>query len=469
MLGALHFAGDTQTATSAVVRLGDVAIVVVASLVAYWLRHGTFDLPESYLVALILGAALTAQYFHLARLYELDNLLRLTTQLGRLLASWLAVIVTLLAIAFVTKTSQQYSRTFILLWVPLTFLGFLTLRIVVAIALTRLRDHGELTCNVVLFGAGEYGQRLARHLRDSREANLRIVGIFDRRHTRVPDEIAGVPVLGGVEELMAFVRDNRVDEIIIALPWRAGGNLLELAQTLKSVPVDVKWCPETLAFEMPVRQLSMVADVPMITVFERPIHGWNRIAKAIEDRVGAVLILVAFSPLWALIVLAVRLDSPGPALFRQKRYGFNNNEITVLKFRTMRAVPDDENVPQAQRDDPRVTRVGRFLRRSSLDEMPQIFNVLRGEMSLIGPRPHAVAHNIKYQALIDQYLSRHRVKPGITGWAQVNGLRGETTTAEHMRRRVEHDLYYIDNWSLLFDLRILALTLLVGFVSKNAY
>jgi putative colanic acid biosynthesis UDP-glucose lipid carrier transferase len=180
--------------------------------------------------------------------------------------------------------------------------------------------------------------------------------------------------------------------------------------------------------------------------------------------------LVVFAPLLLAIALAIRLDGPGPVLFRQKRYGFANNEFTVFKFRTMRHRPAEEpDVPQARRQDPRITRVGAFLRRTSLDELPQLINVLRGDMSLVGPRPHAVAHNVQYAQIIDDYLSRHRVKPGITGWAQINGLRGETDTPEKMRARVEHDLYYIDNWSLMLDIKILLLTPLRGFVNKNAY
>jgi putative colanic acid biosynthesis UDP-glucose lipid carrier transferase len=194
------------------------------------------------------------------------------------------------------------------------------------------------------------------------------------------------------------------------------------------------------------------------------------VLKNLEDRILAPIFCVIFFIPCLLIAIAIKLDSPGPVLFKQQRFGFNNNPINVLKFRTMYADrPAEPGVPQATRNDPRITRVGRFLRRSSLDELPQLWNVLMGEMSLVGPRPHAVYHNHKYAAMIDEYLGRHRMKPGMTGWAQVNGLRGETTTVEQMRARVQYDLAYIDNWSLLFDLRILFLTLFVGFVSRKAY
>jgi len=302
-----------------------------------------------------------------------------------------------------------------------------------------------------------------------------ILGVFDRRTTRIPEQIEGVPMRGGIPELMAYVRQNRVDEIIVALPWRSGGDLMELVQSLKNAATNVNWCPETIAFQLPVRSLSNIAGVPMLNIFERPITGRNLVLKTIEDRVGALIMLVTLSPLLALIAILIRLESRGPALFKQKRYGFNNEEFTVYKFRSMRmeaAQPSDTpgaTVTQATRRDPRVTWLGNILRRTSLDELPQLLNVLRGEMSLVGPRPHAVAHNEQFGALIDEYFARHRVKPGITGWAQINGLRGETDTPEKMRRRVEYDLYYIDNWSILFDIRILFLTIFVGFVNKNAY
>jgi exopolysaccharide biosynthesis polyprenyl glycosylphosphotransferase len=208
----------------------------------------------------------------------------------------------------------------------------------------------------------------------------------------------------------------------------------------------------------------------MLSVLERPLSGWSLVLKALEDRILAAILLLLLGPLLLAIAAIVKLDSPGPALFRQRRYGFANNEIVVYKFRTMfHARVEDASVPQATRDDPRITRIGKFLRRSSLDEFPQLLNVLRGDMSLVGPRPHAVAHNEQYATIIDDYLARHRVKPGMTGWAQVNGLRGETDTPEKMRRRVQFDLYYIDNWSLLFDLKILALTPIAILGKENAY
>lgn len=475
MAVASRFAGDLQTGASVVLRLGDAVVVALFAVVAYWIWHGSLDLPTIYVEGIIAAVLFLIIIFHVARLYEEPNLERFFFQSGRMTAGWAIVMMILLSLAFFTKITDSFSRAWAIIWFFSVLGGLLALRILLIVQIARWRERGDLRQNVVIVGAGEYGQRLIRELMEIGDKTVNVLGVFDRRSTRIPEAIEGIPVVGDIGDLMNFVRHTRVDEIIVALPWRSGGDLMELVQSLKSAAANVKWCPETIAFQLPVRSLSNVAGVPMLNIFERPITGRNLILKTIEDRVGAVLLLVLLSPLLALIALIIRLESRGPAIFKQKRYGFNNEEFTVYKFRSMRAEaaqPSDTSgakVDQATRDDPRITTFGRFLRKTSLDELPQLINVLRGEMSLVGPRPHAVAHNEQFGAIIDEYFARHRVKPGITGWAQINGLRGETDTPEKMRRRVEYDLYYIDNWSILLDIRILFLTIFVGFVNKNAY
>lgn len=475
MADAKRFAGDLQTGAAVMLRVGDILVVGLIAAVAYWISQGNLELPAIYGQAIIASMLLTVIFFNAARIYETANVERFLFQFGRASVSWTAVMFTLLALAFITKTTDSFSRAWALIWFPMVLGALVVLRIILTLQIARWRQRGDLRQNVVIVGAGEYGQRLIREMLTADNNTLSIVGIFDRRASRIPENVEGIPIRGDINDLLSFVRTNRVDEIIVALPWRSGGTLMELVQSLKSAAANVKWCPETIAFQLPVRSLSSVAGVPMINIFERPITGRNLVLKMIEDRIGAAILLVALSPLLLLIALLIRLESAGPALFRQKRYGFNNEEFTVYKFRSMRAEAaqpsntPDSTVRQATRDDPRVTRIGRFLRKSSLDELPQLINVLQGDMSLVGPRPHAVAHNEQFGAIIDEYFARHRVKPGITGWAQINGLRGETDTPEKMRRRVEYDLHYIDNWSILFDIRILFLTLFVGFVNRNAY
>jgi len=236
------------------------------------------------------------------------------------------------------------------------------------------------------------------------------------------------------------------------------------------LPVHVYLGSDLIGYHFPRHHRQLLEGVPVLEIASAPLSGWSGFVKLIEDKVLASILLVLFAPLLLLIGLAIKLDSRGPVLFRQARYGFNNEVIVVYKFRTMyHDRPPEEGVPQARRNDPRVTRVGRLLRRTSLDELPQLLNVIEGDMSMIGPRPHAVEHNEQYAALIGGYYGRHKVKPGITGWAQVNGLRGETQSLEKMAARVEYDVHYIENWSIWFDIKIMMMTALLGWVHKNAF
>ena len=257
------------------------------------------------------------------------------------------------------------------------------------------------------------------------------------------------------------------------MPARSSGLLEGALRSLRHLPVDVSWAPELPAQSVPIIGVAEIADVPIVRLTKRPLDGWHYVMKALEDRILASMILIMVAPVMAAIALLVKLDSPGPVFYRQNRHGFSKQPVGMLKFRSMYVdmcdAADARSVRQATNDDPRVTRIGRILRRTSLDELPQLINVLKGEMSLVGPRPHAVAHDHYYADLIDDYLGRHRVKPGMTGWAQVNGCRGETRDVNDMRRRIELDLEYIDQWSILFDFRILWRTVFTGFYSKQAY
>ena len=453
-----------------VLRALDIVVVLAAACIAYWVRHDSFDPPSFYLISMILAALLAANYLHLAETYRFENLRRFTVQLGKVSASWFAVVLSLLVLGYFTKTSDLFSRITMALWLTIAWGGFMALRVWVVFQLGQWRRAGKLSDDIVIVGAGRLGQRLAQYLQMRDDGTIRILGFFDDRKTRVPGEVEGHPVLGDVDALLEFVRHHQVSQVIIALPWRAGQHLVELLKKLKTVPIDVKLCSEAIGFDLPSGGFSFVSGVPMLNIFERPLTGWSYVMKLVEDRFLALLFLIAGIPLFLVIAAAIKLGSPGPILFRQKRYGFNNKEIVVYKFRSMYEGPiRGAAVAQARRDDPRVTRFGAFLRRTSLDELPQLVNVLKGEMSLVGPRPHAVIHNEQYAAIIDEYLARHRVKPGITGWAQVNGLRGETETPGKMHQRLQYDLYYIDHWSLLLDFKILFMTLLFGFVNKNAY
>jgi len=451
-------AADLQTLVLGALRVADVGVVALAAWVAYWARHDSWAIPDLYLIAILAAMGLAANYLQIARLYVFENLSRLASQFGKIAMAWTGVMASLIALAYFTQTSVAFSRAFAIGWLALGFGGLILVRLLLLMQIDRWRAQGRLAMNVAVIGAGEMGRAFLKHLAEVRTQEYRIVGVFDDRRDRLPEAIEGHPVTGPV------------DEIVVALPWQASADLQELIKKLKVVPVDVKLCPDYIGTYLPARGFHAIAGIPMLSVLERPLSGWSLVLKALEDRVLAALLLVVLSPVLLAVFAAVKLDSPGPALFRQRRYGFANNEIVVYKFRTMyHQRAEEPSVPQATKNDPRVTRVGRFLRRSSLDEFPQLLNVLFGDMSLVGPRPHAVAHNEQYAKIIDDYLARHRVKPGMTGWAQVNGLRGETDTPEKMRRRVQFDLFYIDNWSLLFDMKILMLTPFAILGKENAY
>jgi Undecaprenyl-phosphate glucose phosphotransferase len=455
-------------------RLADAAAVLLAGLLAYFTRFQSFGDPDGIgfeFFGLALAILLTANIFQLAGLYSFGQIGQLVAQSGRILGAWMLVIMALLALGFATRSIQDTSRLWVALWFVYGFLGLFAVRLAFRHQIQRWQRGGRLIRNVVILGAGEHGRRMVEHLLRS-GAGVRLLAIFDDRTRRVPEFIAGFPVLGNVDDLIAFARQNRVDQVIVALPWDAECRLLSWIKRLRTLPVDVRLCPDLIGFHLPHRDVTHLAGVPLLRVFERPLSGWAYIVKRAEDVVLASLILAFVAPFMLLLALLVRLDSRGPALYRQERFGFNNERFEVFKFRTMYqpdCVAAGEVVPQAVRDDRRVTRIGRFLRRTSLDELPQFLNVLGGSMSIVGPRPHAVAHNEQYAQLIDEYLGRHRVKPGITGWAQINGLRGETDSVDKMEQRVRYDLYYIENWSIGFDLRIIFKTLFVGFSHPNAY
>jgi polysaccharide biosynthesis protein PslA len=337
----------------------------------------------------------------------------------------------------------------------------------------------RLAKRIVVYGGGEHGARFIIDAMARWPNRLIIPGYFDDRTKRLRGPIAGIPRLGSSEELVDYVRSERIDEIIIALPWSADRRILEILRRLRHLPVPVRLAPDLIMLSAAELHPKMDSFYTL-AIRERPLSEWDLLVKSLFDRVLASFLLLLALPTMGTIACLIKLDSPGPVFFNQKRLGFNNRPFNVVKFRTMtHSEVRHDGVRQARRGDRRVTRIGRFLRRSSLDELPQLFNVLRGEMSLVGPRPHPMwAHagelwpdqgERPLDVVFSEYASRHRMKPGITGWAQVCGYRGETETLDKMAKRVEHDIYYIENWSLWLDVRILARTLVATIVDKNAY
>jgi len=424
-------------------------------------------------VTAVLGAFLFVTGYERISGYKFQQLSNLRWQFTRVALVWFCVLSVLLMVAFVAKMSDSYSRGWVILWTDTT-LGFLVLqRIALQAAIRHWSRKGVFSRGIVIIGAGEPGAKLIKRLGQGGAGQTSILGVFDDRHTRLSVQEPGLNLLGTTDDLLQYFNHTPIDEIIIALPLNAELRVKTIIDKLKVLPVDLRLSAEQLGDVCAIRKLDQGLGVLILDVVERPLKHWNGIAKWIEDRLLSALLLVAFAPAMLLIAIAIKLDSPGPVFFRQKRYGYSNNLITVYKFRTLRVDMTDTNASKlVTRDDDRITRVGRFLRRFSLDELPQLLNVIRGDMSIVGPRPHATlakAGNQLYQDAVESYMARHRVKPGLTGWAQINGWRGETDTEEKIRKRVEHDLYYIENWSIWFDLRIICQTFLAIFSSEQAY
>lgn len=460
---------EIRVLLSGALRFTDAVVLVATAAFTYWMRNDQFEMPTPYLVAISLSVVLQFMLGQVTGLYRFETLTRFPQQLGASSLCLSAVMACLAMAGYLTKTADIFSRLWLVTWFFIAYAGIVVARVVVIRQLEAWRTHGGLRRRLAIVGAGEKGKRLIRHIKSDPDGDITLLGIFDN-HASPGELIEGVPIIGNVRSLVTDAGRLDIDEIIVAVSSENHEQLSSVMGELRSVPADITLCPDTIGLAIPILGVEEVNGLGLLRIYRRPISGWNRLMKAIEDRVLAFFLLVIFSPIFFLIAAAIKIDSHGDILFRQRRSGFNNNSFVLYKFRTMRDGTEDElTVPQARRDDPRVTHVGAFLRRTSLDELPQLLNVLKGEMSLVGPRPHAVAHNVHYADLIDQYLSRHRVKPGITGWAQVHGHRGETQTLEKMRSRVECDLYYIDHWSIWFDLRILLMTPFVGFVHRNAY
>ncbi len=365
-------------------------------------------------------------------------------------------------------------RLWTLRWLAWGWGGGALVRLLFALITTRWTRQGRLARRTVVVGGGAQAMETIRRLEASGRGALRILGIFDDRdRTRLPADAGRYKLLGAFGDLEAFCRDHKVDLLIVAFPLNAEDRILHILSKLWVLPVDVRISALGSKLTLRDRAYNYIGDTPFLPVFDKPMSDWNIALKSMFDRAASAALILLLSPVLALLALGVKLSSPGPALFVQNCYGFNNEQFGVFKFRSMFSDRCDAQASQlVTRGDPRVTPFGAFIRRTSLDELPQLFNVLRGDLSLVGPRPHALKGNaagLVYEKAVEGYFARHRVKPGITGWAQINGWRGETDTIEKIEQRVAHDLHYIENWSMWLDIKILLKTPLSVLFPKNAY
>ena len=468
-------ASISQVLLVGAVRLFDGVLVVGAGLAAHeYAFPGEIAIGWPYLLTMALGVALTLIFASAADAYNVVAFRSYSGQLGRMLGAWTLVFAGFAAVGAYFDFGGVVARAWMGDWFLIGGLGFLVGHGGLVAMVQRWASDGRLGRKAVIVGGGEPAADLIRALESTPGNDVHICGVFDdRSNDRSPAIVAGYPKLGNIAELVEFGRLAKIDLLIVTIPVSAEGRVREILKTLWVLPVDIRLSAHTDKLRFRPRAYSYLGAIPMVELADKPIQNWDFVAKRAFDLIVGAIALVLLSPLMLAAAIAIKIDSKGPVFFRQKRYGFNNEVISVFKFRSLRhemADPDAKTV--VTKGDPRVTRIGRFIRKTSIDELPQLFNVLKGELALVGPRPHAVnAHTSQrlWNDVVDGYFARHKVKPGVTGWAQINGWRGEVDTPEKLRKRVDHDLYYIENWSILFDAMILLKTPFALAKGENAY
>ena len=443
-----------RTAIDPVVAIGALVISVL------WFE-GRFD--GTYLILALLVFPMTYP----------TSLVRNTSDSAALLRDivwgWLAMIVLLTLVGWVSGTLGAFNQRAILAWLVITPPALFAAHRLIASIMPRLLAAEGLQRTAVIAGANETGCRLGERIGANPFLGTRVTGYFDDRCTDRINHVARGPSLGSLSQLADYVKAHHVDLIYIALPMASQPRILRLLEELHDTTASIYFAPDVHLFDLVQARVDTVGGLPVVAVRESPFYGADGLIKRASDIILASTILILISPVMCAIAIGVKLSSPGPALFKQRRYGLDGREIVVYKFRSMNVLEDGNVIRQATRGDLRVTRFGAFLRASSLDELPQFINVLQGRMSVVGPRPHAIAHNEMYRKLIRGYMIRHKVKPGITGLAQVNGMRGETNSLDKMQMRIEYDLAYLRNWSLWLDLQIVVRTIAVVLKRQDAH
>ena len=389
--------------------------------------------------------------------------------ISRIIGSWLMIVVLLAFFGYAGKYLGSFDSAALLTWLwlaPATQISAQLALKQTAPAIVRMQGDVK---RAVIAGLNAQGLELARTIVNNPFLAIKPLGFYDdRSHDRLERQVE-FPILGRMEDLASHVKQNNIDVIYLSLPMATQPRILDLLDQLRDTTASIYFLPDIFVTDLIQGRMDAIDGIPVVAVCETPFTGVNGLVKRLSDVVLSMLILLLISPLMIAIAVAVKMSSPGPVLFQQRRYGLDGKAITVYKFRSMTVCEDGGQIRQAQKDDKRVTSLGALLRRTSLDELPQFVNVVQGRMSIVGPRPHAVAHNEEYRTLIKGYMVRHKVKPGITGWAQVNGYRGETDTLDKMSKRIEFDLNYLRHWSLRFDLSIIMKTVILVLRDRNAY
>ena len=452
------------------IRISDVLALYTAGILAAALRFSDSltALPSIHLVMVYFCCALGLLLFPQFDLYSSWRGRSLWQMVNHTVIAMLFVMSAGVLFAFLIRQIDELSRSWMLLWYALAIAGIVLSRAVFYSLLWGLREHGFNQKRVVIAGYGDTGRELHKRAMEQQWTGYQVVATYDKDGAAALDE--RIENLKTFNDIRSAVARHQAHEVWITLPLAESHQLQQLQYLLMNELVDIRWVPDTAAMSILSHRTVEFLGMPVVELNHPASLGWHGMAKEVFDRVFALVVLILLSPLFLSLAIAIRQSSPGPVIFRQRRLGLNGRIFHVYKFRSMKVHQESEDqVTQARRDDARITDIGRFMRRTSLDELPQFLNVLMGHMSVVGPRPHALVHNDLYKDKLSRYMQRHRVKPGITGWAQINGYRGETNTEEKMARRVELDLYYIQHWSFWMDLKIILWTAFRGWTDANAY
>ncbi|MEM8935530.1 MAG: undecaprenyl-phosphate glucose phosphotransferase [Pseudomonadota bacterium] len=454
-----------------IVQFADFVLIISTSVAVALIYHvlilrTPFEF-HFYAAAGIFGATGLTALLRRDDYYDFDQLLSPTGMLRPILYRWVLVVMGLIAFGFALKISDNFSRVWLFVWSLAAMSAMAGARFAAMSILKAMsKEGGAFARRVAVVGATPLAAQFVEHVR-RRTAGVSIIGTFDAGGANGCDAPSS-PFVGDLVALEVAARHGEIDDIIIAADPDSRADMDRLISRLSALPVSISICPNEHWLHHTGGAISEIGGASVLSLYRRPLEGWGGVFKTLEDWILGWLFLLAAAPIMLAVVIAIKLEGKGPIFFTQKRHGFNHAVFKIIKFRTMTVAEDGDEITQAVKNDPRVTRVGKFLRRYSLDELPQLFNVILGDMSLVGPRPHAMAHNHKYAQTVENYSGRHKVKPGITGWAQVNGFRGETSENQMMEQRVHFDLAYVDNWSIWFDLKILFMTFWAVVFPKNA-
>ncbi len=447
--------------------LMDGILLLSSAILAHYFYFDSFELPYAYKMTMVISFLLCAWLFPFMGVYNIRRGSGVATEIRTVLSAWTCVLVALLLIGALTKTNWQMSRLWVAVWFLVGAVATVCFRIAIWRILDNLRSNGHNLRHILIIGHGPLAKTVVEKLRQEAWMGFNVIGYFaDSSADDLVQRVGNCPCLGKLNELSTYIHKNHVDEVWIVLPLSQGEDLKLTMNGLKYAMNQIRLVPDTLGFQIINNSTTQIAGMPVINIAETPMHGVYQLLKLIEDKLISAIILLLISPIMITIAILVKLSSPGPVFYRQERVSMNGKTFEMLKFRSMPVDVEAKSGPQwASKGENRATRVGQFLRSTSLDELPQFINVLKGDMSIVGPRPERPMFVERFKDEIPGYMQKHLVKAGITGWAQVNGWRGDTS----LKERINHDLYYIRNWSILFDLKIIFLTLFKGFVHQNAY